>query len=104
MAQDYDDGEESEESDEDQDDEEFERELNAKLDQAQEGTGGATRIAVSAERTEVPEDWKPPFYEKTNEQRRRLADAVSESFMFAALGYEQLQPVIDAFEEVKIEP
>merc|ERR1719253_2198929 len=98
MAADYSDSE-SEESDEEQDDEEFERELNARLDRK----SNAFRVAVASEQHSVPDDWKPPCYEKTASQRSRIAEAVSESFMFAALGFEQLQPIIDAFKEVSIE-
>lgn len=100
MCQDHSDDEGSEESDQDEvDDEEFEAQLAKNLDKK----GVSVRQAVCAETHEVDKDWKPPVYEKTPAQRKRIADAVSESFMFAALSHDQLSPVIDAFEEVAID-
>jgi cAMP-dependent protein kinase regulator len=101
MAQDFgDESDDSEESDE-QDDAEFEAEVARRLEQADKS--GKARDAVSSERHEIDENWKPPVFPKTEDQRTRIANAISESFMFAALSFAQLQPVIDAFEELAIE-
>jgi cAMP-dependent protein kinase regulator len=98
MAADYADSDE-ESSEGGQDDEEFERQCLANIEKSQ----NVARIAVSAERHEAADGWKPPVFEKTEDQRKRIAGAVSESFMFAALSFDQLQPVIDAFQEVRVE-
>merc|ERR1719502_1449575 len=53
MAADYSDSDEEESDNEEDDDEELERQVNASLEKSN-ASGGATRIAVSAERHEVP--------------------------------------------------
>jgi len=88
-----------EESEEEQDDEEFE----AAVMRSSMSTQGS-RKAVAAEHQDIPEDWKPPVYEKSEDRKKQLADALSESFMFAALSEDQLKPVIDAFQEVDVAP
>lgn len=98
MAQDYGSSSE-EESDQDQDDDAFEQELAKKLDKS-----SGARAAVASEAHEVDDDWVPPVYEKTPAQRARIAEAVSDSFMFAALSHDQLQPLLDAFQEIRVEP
>lgn len=98
MAQDFPSSSEDE-SDEDQDDTAFEHALSTRLDR-----GPIQRIAVASETTATPTDWVPPVYEKSAAQRARIAEAVSDSFMFQALSYDQLQPLLDAFQEIKVEP
>lgn len=58
--------------------------------------------AVSAESVDAPQDWKAPVWEKSEEAKKRLAEALSKSFMFAALGPDELEVVIKAFQEQKV--
>jgi len=103
MMQDYDEDEDEESDEEDQDDEAFEEE-SKRYAEKQTGRGTAfVRKAVCAEVHEADEDWEPPKHNKTSEQQARLTAAVGSCFMFAALGTEQLERVIDAFEEVRLE-
>mmetsp|Transcript_19510 Transcript_19510/g.55275 ORF Transcript_19510/g.55275 Transcript_19510/m.55275 type:complete len:563 (-) Transcript_19510:401-2089(-) len=101
MINNYDDEDEDESDEDEKDDEAFEAEVAQR-----EAKGRATqyvRKAVCAETHEADEDWEPPKHEKTSEQRVRLTAAVGMCFMFAALEEEQLERVIDAFEEVRLE-
>jgi cAMP-dependent protein kinase regulator len=102
MINNYDDEDEDEESDEDEkDDEAFEAAVAQR--EVKGRATGFVRKAVCAETHEADEDWEPPKHEKTSEQRARLMAAVGLCFMFAALEEEQLERVIDAFEEVRLE-
>lgn len=49
-------------------------------------------------------DEEKVVYPKSDEQRRRLAQAVKHIFLFRALDPEQMQEVIDAMQERKVEP
>jgi len=102
MINNYDEEDEEESSDEEEkDDEAFEA---AVAQREAKGRGTAfVRKAVCAETHEADDDWEPPKHEKTSEQRARLIAAVGMCFMFAALEEEQLERVIDAFEEVPLE-
>jgi len=73
------------------DDAEFEKRMARASNRARKG--------ISAERTEVDPNWKPPVFEKTPEQEDRLSVALSKCFMFSVLEPEQLATVIQAFQE-----
>jgi len=73
-----DDDEEDEDEDDVMDDAEFEKNM------AKAQTKGA-RMGVSAERTEVDKYWKPPVFEKTEEQEARLRKSLGKCFMFSVL-------------------
>jgi cAMP-dependent protein kinase regulator len=79
------------------DEAEFEAQLAKKA-----GGPRKSRAAVSAEAVERDEDWEAPVFEKTPEQEQRLSKALAASFMFAALGGEDLPVVVKAFCEQKI--
>jgi len=100
MCQDYSSLSDSESSDEEcKDDEEFER----KLDLRASARGPRTsRAAVCAEDDTIPEGFTPPVFEKSDSQRKRIAEAVSGCFMFAALAPAQLHTAIAAFQEVTV--
>jgi len=102
MINNYDEEDDEEDSDEDEKDDEAFEAAAAQREEKARGTQ-FVRKAVCAETHEVDEDWVPPKHEKTSEQRTRLIAAVGLCFMFAALEEEQLERVIDAFEEVRLE-
>eukprot|EP00746_Dinoflagellata_sp_MGD_P166233 gnl/MRDRNA2_/MRDRNA2_95986_c0_seq1.p1 gnl/MRDRNA2_/MRDRNA2_95986_c0~~gnl/MRDRNA2_/MRDRNA2_95986_c0_seq1.p1 ORF type:complete len:390 (-),score=140.98 gnl/MRDRNA2_/MRDRNA2_95986_c0_seq1:144-1313(-) len=65
------------------------------------------RSSVSAEAYGAwnkKEDFTPPVYEKTDEQKERLTKVLGKSFLFAALAKKELDIVINAMEEKKLEP
>lgn len=83
---------------------EFEAKLLARsLDPTAKKRGSRAAVSGEADINEA-DDWEPVAYDKTDEQRRRLKDAVSDCFMFAALSEEQLEPIIGAFQEVHVAP
>lgn len=88
-----DDDEEDEDEDDVMDDAEFEKNM------AKAQTKGA-RMGVSAERTEVDKNWKPPVFEKTGEQEARLRQSLGKCFMFSVLDEAQLKAVVNAFQEM----
>lgn len=100
MCQDFSSLSDSESSDEEcKDDEEFERKLNLRASARGPRT---SRAAVCAEDDTIPEGFTPPVFEKSDSQRKRIAEAVSGCFMFAALGPAQLNTAIAAFQEVTV--
>ncbi|CAK0893362.1 unnamed protein product [Prorocentrum cordatum] len=104
MMQNYDEDEDEESDEEEQDDEAFEAESKAYAEKQAASRGTAyVRKAVCAEVHEADEDWEPPRHEKTPQQQTRLTAAVGSCFMFAALEPEQMEKVVDAFEEVRLE-
>lgn len=61
------------------------------------------RTSVSAEaygEWNKKEDFTPPVYPKTDDQKTRLAATLAKSFMFRALTTKEMDIVIDAMEEV----
>lgn len=92
-----DDEEESDDDFGEMDDEEFE-----KMIQKNTAKDRRSMAAVSAEASDVSPDWKAPVFEKNEEAKKRLAEALSKSFMFAALGPDELEVVIKAFQEQKV--
>jgi cAMP-dependent protein kinase regulator len=68
-----------------------------------QNVGRKSRMAISSEVAEADADWKAPVFDKTAEQEKRLMQALSASFMFAALSGDNLSAVIKAFQEMKID-
>jgi len=65
------------------------------------------RSSVSAEAYGAwnkKEEFTPPVYEKTDEQKTRLNGVLGKSFLFAALAPKELDIVINAMKEQKLEP
>lgn len=62
------------------------------------------RTSVSAEaygEWNTKGDFTPPSYPKSDEQKTRLGDTLSKSFMFRALNQKEMGTVVDAMEEVQ---
>lgn len=65
-----------------------------------------TRTSVSAEaygQWNQKKAFTPPDYPKTEEQKQRLKQTLSKSFMFSALEEKDMQLVLGAMKECKIE-
>merc|ERR1712216_1084988 len=65
------------------------------------------RSSVSAEAYGAwnkKEEFTPPVYEKTDEQKTRLNAVLGKSFLFAALSQKEVDIVINAMKEQKLEP
>ena len=63
------------------------------------------RISVSAEvfgRYNKKEVFEPKVVDKPTEMKTRIKDRLKQSFMFKALGEEELNIVVDAMEECKV--
>jgi hypothetical protein len=70
------------------------------------GKSQKVRGAVSAEaygQWNQKKAFVPPKYEKTEDQKTRIKGVLAKSFMFAALEPNDLNIVIDAMREVKLE-
>ena len=64
------------------------------------------RAGVSAEvfgEHNRKEDFVPPVYPKTDEQKTQLKAKLLQAFMFNALDQSELNVVLDAIEEVKVQ-
>lgn len=61
-----------------------------------------TRGSVIGERFVAKDDYEPPVYPKTDEQRDRLQSVLVKSFMFSSLRASDLQRVISAFKEHQV--
>ena len=64
------------------------------------------RISVSAEvfgRYNKKEVFEPKVVDKPTEMKTRIKDRLNQSFMFKALGEEELNIVVDAMEECKVQ-
>lgn len=46
--------------------------------------------------------FKPPIHRKTEEQKKKIAEVIGESFLFSALDGREMETIIDAFEEQNI--
>lgn len=84
-------GEESSSSDSEMDDEEVARREKAR-------SKGARMSVLGDSWTHDP-NWVGPHFPKTPEQRARLAEVLSQSFIFQALSQADINRVIDAFRE-----
>merc|ERR1719261_2119917 len=96
-----------------EDEEEEEEEEDDELDEIPEsmkkpeGQMKTARASVSAEAYGAWNQKKaftPPDYPKSGEQKKRLADVLSKSFLFSALESKELDSVIGAMQEVPAEP
>lgn len=70
------------------------------------GKSQKVRGAVSAEaygQWNQKKAFTPPKYEKTEDQKKRIKAVLAKSFMFAALEPSDLNIVIDAMKEVKLQ-
>lgn len=67
-----------------------------------------SRTAVSAEAygewNKKSYDFAPPVFPKTDEQRMRITEMLSKSFLFNTLDHKDFDIIIDAIEEVVIDP
>jgi len=92
--------ENSEEEDEDDDD------VVEVMPEPPKGMNRGPRQSVSAEAYgdwNKKSDFKPPVYEKTAEQKARIAKALEPSFLFSALDAEEMDTVTLAFKEKQVE-
>lgn len=92
--------------------EDEEEEEDDELDEPPEGwlkseeSMAKTRTSVSAEaygQWNQKKAFTPPDHAKTDEQKQRLKQTLSKSFMFSALEEKDMQLVLGAMEERKIE-
>eukprot|EP01069_Polyplicarium_translucidae_P003271 Polyplicarium_translucidae@DN2261_c0_g1_i3.p1 len=63
------------------------------------------RLSVSAEaygEHNKMEDFDPPVYEKTEEQKERIRATIADSFLFNTLEPEATETVVDAFQERRV--
>merc|ERR1719159_758987 len=95
------------------DEEEEEEEDDDELDEIPEsmkkpeGQMKTARSSVSAEAYGAWNQKKaftPPSYPKSDQQKKRLADVLSKSFLFSALEAKELDAVIGAMQEIPAEP
>jgi len=96
--------------DEEEEEEEHEDEAEDIPETHKAKAGGKSQKVRGAVSAEAYGQWNqkkaftPPKYEKTEDQKKRIKAVLAKSFMFAALEPSDLNIVIDAMKEVKLQP
>merc|ERR1719235_3089089 len=96
--------EEEEEEEEDDDDELDEIPESMKKPEGQMKTARASVSAEAYGAWNQKKAFTPPSYPKTDEQKKRIQEVLSKSFLFSALDGKEVTQVLDAMQEVKADP